>query len=158
MLGLRLASAALALAAARAALPPCKSDADCSLNGVCDVASGVCACDAPWVSDIDGESTVGCSFLDFAPSPASACGPACVFHGGPSSLNTNWTSWGMSVIAVGGTFHGYVAEMANECDLGAWTRGSQVVHTSATSPMGPFLRGPAGADIVVPAWSHNPRW
>ena len=159
-LALALALAALAPRAARAALPPCATDADCSLNGVCDAASGVCACDAPWVSDLDGESTVGCSFLDLAPSPVGACGPACVFHGGPSSLDARWTSWGMSVVAApagGGAVHGYVAEMANECGLSAWTRGSQVVHASAASPTGPFLRGPAGADVVVPAWAHNPQ-
>ena len=150
-------AAGAAVARVRAALPPCATDLDCSLNGVCDVASGVCACDAPWVSDVDGESTVGCSFLDMAPSPVSPCGAACVFHGGPSSLDTSWTSWGMSVIAAGGAFHGYVAEMANECDLSAWTRGSQVVHAVASAPTGPFLRGPAGADVVVPAWAHNPR-
>jgi hypothetical protein len=147
----------LSLPLLRAALPPCATDLDCSLNGVCDAASGVCACDAPWVSDVDGESTVGCSFLDALPSPAGACGPACVFHGGPSSLDASWTSWGMSVISAGGAFHGYVAEMANECGLGAWTRGSQVVHAAAAAPTGPFLRGPAGADVVVPAWAHNPQ-
>lgn len=37
-------------AAAAVALPesPCTSDANCSLNGVCDAGSGLCACDAPW--------------------------------------------------------------------------------------------------------------
>ena len=140
--------------------PACTSDLDCSLNGVCDAGSGACACDAPWVSGLDGVTGVSelpyCSFLDFKPSPVSPCGPACVFHGGPSSLDTNWTSWGMSVIEVGGAYHGFVAEMANECGLGAWTKGSQVVHTTSATPTGPFTRGPAGSDIVVPAWAHNP--
>lgn len=129
-------------------------------NGVCDTALGTCACDAGWTSGIDGVLGVSalpfCSFLDFAPSPASPCGPACAFHGGPSSLNTNWTSWGMSVVDVGGTYHGFVAEMANECGLSAWTKGSQVVHVSAASPLGPFTRSPAPDSVVVNPWSHNP--
>jgi len=167
MLCLNLATASLALAlalavtaatAAASALPPCASDADCSYNGVCDAASGVCACDAPWTSDVDGAGALpACGFLAFAPSPVSACGPACAFHGGPSSVNTSWASWGMSVRQDGGVFHGVVAEMANGCGLGAWTRGSQVVHASAPTPLGPFTRGPAGADVVVPAWAHNPQ-
>ena len=33
----------------------CKSDLDCSLNGLCDVASGECACDAPWVNGASGQ-------------------------------------------------------------------------------------------------------
>ena len=88
----------------------------------------------------------------------SPCGPACAFHGGPSSLDADWTSWGMSVMAVGSppTYHGYVAEMANECGLGVWTRSSQVVHASAPTPLGPFPRSPADSVVVNP-WSHNPQ-
>ena len=41
----------------------------------------------------------------------SSCGAACVFHGGPSSLDVDWTSWGMSVMEVDGEYHGFVAEM-----------------------------------------------
>ncbi len=52
-------------------------------------------------------------------------------------MDVNWTSWGMSVMPIDGTFHGFVAEMANECGLGAWTKGSQVVHVTASSPEGP---------------------
>jgi hypothetical protein len=156
---LAAASALLACAAAAsAAPPPCASDADCSFNGVC--AAGACACDPGWTSGVDGILGVSalpyCSFLDFAPSPVSACGPACAFHGGPSSVDTSWSSWGVSVIQVGDTFHGYAAEMANECTLSAWTRGSQVVHVSAATPLGPFVRSPS-ASVVVPPWSHNPQ-
>ena len=154
-----LALAALAFSSSTSASPSCKSDLDCSLNGVCDLSSGACQCDSPWVSDLgtgDPQTLPGCSYLDFLPSPVSPCGPACAFHGGPSSLDVNWTSWGMSVLQVSPTeFHGFVAEMANECSLSAWTKGSQVIHTTASSPLGPFLRV-AGAP-VVPPWSHNPQ-
>ncbi len=154
-----LALAALAFSSSTSASTSCKSDLDCSLNGVCDLSSGACQCDPPWVSDLgtgDPQTLPGCSYLDFLPSPVSPCGPACAFHGGPSSLDVNWTSWGMSVLQVSPTeFHGFVAEMANECSLSAWTKGSQVIHTTASSPLGPFLRV-AGAP-VVPPWSHNPQ-
>jgi len=40
--------AALAAATFAAVAQQCASDLDCSLNGVCDVGSGACACDAPW--------------------------------------------------------------------------------------------------------------
>jgi hypothetical protein len=142
---------------ASAALPPCKSDMDCSLNGVCNVSTGVCRCDKPWVGNVDGSNQLpDCGYLDFLPSPVSSCGPACAFHGGPSSVDEAWTSWGMSVLAVSSTeYHGFVAEMANECGLGAWTKGSQVIHATSPTPTGPYTRVPG--DPVVPAWSHNPQ-
>ena len=90
-----------------------------------------------------------CAMLSFLPSPVHDCGPGCVFHG----LDTNWTSWGVSVVPSSqGGFVGYAAEMANGCSLSAWTKGSQVVRLSADNATGPFARG----DIVVPPWSHNP--
>ena len=38
-----------ALAAAGAGAWKCTSDAGCQLNGICDVASGVCKCDRAWL-------------------------------------------------------------------------------------------------------------
>lgn len=149
----RLLASLLLASASAAAAPACATDADCSYNGVC--AGGACACDPGWASNLDGANTLPlCSFLDFLPSPVSACGPACAFHGGPSSLDPSWTSWGMSVREEpGGVFHGFVAEMALECGLSAWTRGSQVVHATAPTPLGPFTR----TSVVVAPWAHNPQ-
>ncbi len=136
-------------AVASTVLPSCVSDLDCSLNGVCDRATGKCACDAPWTG---GSTQPGvlpdCSLLSFRPSPVSECGPGCVFHG----VNSNWTSWGVSVSPSSTGVVGYAAEMAFECGLSAWTKGSQVVRVVGSSAIGPFTR----TDIVVPAWSHNP--
>ena len=115
------------------------------------MSSGKCACDSPWTG---GSSQPGvlpdCSLLSFLPSPVSECGPGCVFHG----VDKNWTSWGVSVSAAAATggFVGYAAEMAFECSLSAWTKGSQVVRVVGSTPLGPFNR----TDIIVPAWSHNP--
>ena len=49
-------------------------------------------------------------------------------------------------------YHGFAAEIANGCGLGGWQSGSQVVHTVAKDPAGPFKR----VDVVVPVSSHNP--
>jgi hypothetical protein len=46
--------------------------------------------------------------------------------------------------------------MANECGLSAWTKGSQVVHATAPTPLGPFTRAPV-ASVVVAPWAHNPQ-
>ena len=143
----------LQMATASSALPKCTSDLDCSLNGVCDRPTGVCACDAPWVGNLDGSNTLpDCGFLNFTPrgSPVSpGQSKAGVFHG----VNQQWTSWGSSVTrGKDGRFHAFVSEMANECDLGTWQQNSQVVHAVAKSPEGPFDR----VDVVVPPLSHNP--
>eukprot|EP01052_Picozoa_sp_SAG31_P026625 SAG31_NODE_2428_length_5715_cov_6.736111_6_plen_341_part_00 len=135
-------------------LPPCKSDLDCSLNGVCDKTTGVCACDEPWTSNLDGANKLpACGFLRFSrngsPNNASQS-PAGVFHG----VNKEWTSWGASVVrGRDKKYHAFVAEMANECGLGTWQQNSQVVHAVAATPAGPFQR----VDVVVPPLSHNPQ-
>jgi hypothetical protein len=42
----------------------CTSDFDCSLNGICDVSSGLCACDKPWIGQF-------CDKLSYKISPAT---------------------------------------------------------------------------------------
>ena len=44
---------------------PCKSNRDCSLNGVCAATSGTCACDA-------GYAGRRCEGFDFLPTPAGS--------------------------------------------------------------------------------------
>ena len=151
-----LATAATTTALASASvLPKCTSDLDCSLNGVCDKASGVCACDEPWTSNLDGANTLpACGFLRFSkggsPDESTSQSPAGVFHG----VTKQWTSWGTSVVfGKDKQYHAFIAEMANECGLGTWQQNSQVVHAVAATPAGPFKR----VDVVVPPLSHNPQ-
>jgi hypothetical protein len=136
-------------------LPKCTSDLDCSLNGICDINSGICACDPPWIGNLDGSNTLpDCGFLKFTPAGSPAAtkmqSQAGVFHG----VNTHWTSWGASVVkGQDSLYHAFIAEMANECGLGSWTQNSQVVHGVSSKPEGPFNR----IDVVVPPLSHNPQ-
>jgi hypothetical protein len=130
--------------------PPCKSDEDCSLNGVCEP-GGVCKCDPGWTTLPDDDGP-WCGFLDFLPSPTSVCGAACAFHGGAGGVDTKTTSWGGSVLRVGGKYWMFAAEMAQRCTLGAWTTNSQVVTAVSDTPTGPFVR----QAIAIPPWSHNP--
>ena len=137
---------------------PCKTDADCSLNGVCT--SGACVCDPGWTTLMTtGGSEPGCGYLDLAPSPVSICGPGCVFHGGKGGVDKTTTSWGGSVIrepaatANGDSkFFMFAAEMAQHCTLSKWTTNSQVVMATSTDPLGPFVR----QNVAIPPWSHNP--
>ncbi len=132
--------------------PPCRTDEDCSLNGVCT--SGTCHCDPGWTTLPFGGPW--CGFLDFLPSPISKCGPACAFHGGEGGIDVATTSWGGSVIGpsqnADGKYWMFAAEMAQHCTLGQWTTNSQVVTAVSDTPLGPFVR----QAIAIPPWSHNP--
>ena len=92
----------------------CTTDADCSLNGVCEGAAPLtprgnsgggktCVCDPQW----KGPS---CSVLNLV--PVSSVAPAYP----PPSLFNNTTSWGGSVVkdVNDGTYHMFAAEMAGK--------------------------------------------
>jgi hypothetical protein len=146
------AAAARGASARRIAAEPCAaacaSDLDCSLNGVCDVASGACACDAAWTGAC-------CTRLALLPVEPDAAGYR---HAATST-------WGGNILAdpAGGGYHMWIAEMApngtggdpgaGSCGLTTWGSNSQVTHvTSATGPTGPYVR----QEVAVPIWSHNP--
>jgi hypothetical protein len=146
------AAAARGASARRIAAEPCAaacaSDLDCSLNGVCDVASGACACDAAWTGAC-------CTRLALLPVEPDAAGYR---HAATSP-------WGGNILAdpAGGGYHMWIAEMApngtggdpgaGSCGLTTWGSNSQVTHvTSATGPTGPYVR----QEVAVPIWSHNP--
>lgn len=58
------------------------------------------------------------------------------------------------MVAEGGLYHLFVAEMADNCSLAAWGRNSFVTHATAAAPEGPFIKRGAPA---VGVWSHNPQ-
>ena len=93
------------------AVGACNSDTDCSLNGVCDHTTGICACDKPWV---DGK-TEKCAVLDIVKHPNDYI-PA---YGG-TGADTLWrkgyntTSWGANIIkGDDDLWHMFVSEMAD---------------------------------------------
>ena len=73
---------AAALVVASATSMFCRTDSDCSLNGLCT--AGICACDAPWAGN-------RCQTLQLAVGLLGLHDiPLCAYHGdGPNS-----TSWG----------------------------------------------------------------
>eukprot|EP00750_Incisomonas_marina_P020695 INCI4074.11.p1 GENE.INCI4074.11~~INCI4074.11.p1 ORF type:complete len:492 (-),score=45.36 INCI4074.11:1168-2643(-) len=128
----------------------CKSDLDCSLNGLCDVASGECACDAPWVNGASGQEA--CNVLDVLPHPDDYV-PA---YGGPRS-DTAWgpqnvTSWGGNILlGDDGKYHLWVSAMADGGGLNTWVSHSQIDHAVADDPMGVFHK----VDTALQHEAHN---
>ena len=128
----------------------CESDLDCSLNGLCDVGSGVCACDAAWLGTC-------CSALNLEPASRS---------NGLGYRHPATSTWGGNILPVteanGTTFHMWIAEMAprgttgddgaGSCGLTTWGSNSQITHVTAAQPLGPYVR----QQVAVPIWSHNP--
>ena len=124
----------------------CRTDLDCSLNGLCSSASGTCTCDRPWTGD-------RCQTLQLAPGLPGLYGkPLCAYHGGTA----NTTSWGGSVVHApeDGKFYMWVAEMVNNCTMGEWETNSEVVlAVSPKSPLGPFEK----VKTIIEPWAHNPQ-
>ena len=119
---------------------PCVSDANCSLNGACDVASGVCACRAPWTD-------AACATLALKPAPAAwpAYGRNAT-RGAPAL-----SSWGGLPLFLDNAWHLYVSEIAGGCSLANWTSNSHCIHAVGSSVTGPF----AFSDVAVGVFCHN---
>lgn len=101
----------------------CKTDIDCSLNGVCSASSGTCACDSPW-------SGIACDSLSFAVTPIGAKN---IWVGGNtnSSLNT-WN--GPIVKDAKGMYHIYDPVYEH---LSLWST-LYTAHGISSSPTGPY--------------------
>lgn len=141
-----IAAAAAAILLVAGATPTlaaagCGSDSDCSLNGVCDVATGACTCDPGW-------KAADCGMLDLLPAASSVS-----FHG----LNSNRSSWGGSVLRLPNASGAkvwamFAAEMTHDCTLRHWTTNSEVVMAVADEVTGPYSE----QFQVIPPWAHNP--
>ena len=90
--------------------PKCNTDEDCSLNGICQLSTATCLCDAAWGGDV-------CSTLNLLPVPADPAAAVAVAYPPPDDFNTT-TSWGGSVVkAEDGLYHMFAAEMLNSCGM-----------------------------------------
>eukprot|EP01065_Artemidia_motanka_P049776 TRINITY_DN8355_c0_g1_i1.p1 TRINITY_DN8355_c0_g1~~TRINITY_DN8355_c0_g1_i1.p1 ORF type:complete len:469 (+),score=131.64 TRINITY_DN8355_c0_g1_i1:70-1476(+) len=130
---MRAVVAAAALPAAALATV-CKSNVDCSLNGVCQP-DGNCLCSPPWSGGV-------CGVLQLLP----------VSFPQGYGMVPNETTWGGNVIEDGGKYHLYAAAMTNHCPLQDWGKNSRVDHAVADTPTGPFKF----QDVAINTWSHNP--
>ena len=52
-----------------------------------------------------------------------------------------------------GWYHGYMTEIANSCPLGDYGSASQIVHMTATHPLGPWTR----QGVALAGFAHNPQ-
>lgn len=118
----------------------CKTTLDCSLNGVCEPASGACVCDAPWKHGSSGKEA--CNVFDVLPHPddyvpayGSDSTKRTAF--GPQNSSTSITSWGGNIIhGDDGKYHLWVSAMGDGHGLSGWGSISQIDHAVAA---GKFL-------------------
>lgn len=127
--------------------PKCKSIADCSLNGECNVTTGICTCDAGW----KGRQ---CATLNLVPAtslagayyhtvPDVGCGPLC----------PNTSSWGgLPLKGPEGKYHLFGAEFGNNATLAGWNPNSRIFRAISDDPFGPYTF----AETVFGEFHHNP--
>ena len=122
---------------AAAAQQVCKTDLDCSLNGVCSP-HGACSCDDGWIGS-------KCHQLDFLPVP--------VANGYDAEGNTS--SWGGRGVFDPRTrkWHGLFSEFYGHCGAGQPARPATnyAVRAVSDTPCGPYTK----SDIVLAPQTHN---
>ncbi|KAH9235803.1 hypothetical protein K456DRAFT_1832126 [Colletotrichum gloeosporioides 23] len=127
----------------------CKTDEDCSLNGICSW-EGSCACDPGWRS-------ADCSELDLQPverwtgyNHTNATGTDFYKEGAGNS------SWGGHIIhdrSDKSLFHLVTSQMSHGCGLAGWRPFSTVIRAeSRTGPRGPYNY----AQTLFGTFHHNP--
>ena len=116
----------------------CHTDDDCSLLGICDVATGLCDCDPGWHGKDCG---VGI-FDDYDD----------VNHLG--YVNHSAASWGGRPLFINGKWQLFATEIANHCPLILFMNNSMVIRAESTtdSAAGPY----AHAGVVRLPFAHNP--
>ena len=100
----------------------CLSDLDCQLNGVCDSASGSCACDKAWSGEQCGTIVLG---------------PGRFAYGGPDYNVTSWGGGPPVFDNTTGLWNLFVTEIADHCGLSEWQTRSTVIRATSDRPDGP---------------------
>ena len=137
-MALKMLAVVLVSGAAVHATANCTNTSDCNLNGDC--VDGSCKCDAAWSSSPD------CSVISFE-KVEKAAGKA------PGYYNTTEASWGgYPIQADDGKWHLLHAQFRNQCPLSSWKTNSAVVHSTASSALGPYTY----VDEALPPFAHNP--
>ena len=127
---------ALLLLVARAAAARCATDTDCTLNGQCDVARGLCVCDGGWGGPACAALRLGVT----DPALGHPWGATSSSWGGLPVYDPQGKSW-----------HLFYSQIARGCGLSAWSVNSRVVHAVSSNPLGPFV----DVDVVQPAFTPN---
>lgn len=119
----------------------CQTDSDCSLNGICNLSTGLCTCDPGWRG-------ADCGVLDLAPAPKKG--------NGYNLTDQGTSSWCNQIIHDPNNksvYHLFASEFTHGCGLDYWTPYSRVIRAES-------MEGPAGPYIfkqeIVPAFAHNP--
>ncbi|KAM3510107.1 hypothetical protein MY11210_006024 [Beauveria gryllotalpidicola] len=124
----------------------CAADEDCSLNGVCRLVSGTCACDAGWTAP-------DCGVLDVRPAKRRS---GYNRTGEEEEGGAGTSSWGGRIVrdpVDAGLHHLFAAEFAHGCGLDYWAPYSRIVRAeSREGAAGPYVF----ADEVAATFAHNP--
>lgn len=127
----------------------CENDEDCSLNGICQKATGICICDAGW-------TTSDCGHLDLFPAKRNNGYNWTEYTSETYSGTAGNSSWGASILQDQNNpklFHMYTSQFAYGCGLSDWMPNSVIIHAkSQTGPQGPYFY----QDDVTGTWYHNP--
>eukprot|EP01084_Bolivina_argentea_P285548 489702_1 len=117
---------------------PCQSDSDCSYNGICNITTGNCACDAAW-------NGYKCDNL----------------NGLPVTTNTGYnlsdiSSWGGSVIydKYRNIYTMFAAEMSYNCGLNTWQTNSQIVYAETKTDN--WNVNYTRISMILPPFAHEP--
>ena len=133
----------LGVAAATAKPAGKPSPPACSLNGF----GSPCKCDPGWTGE-------NCGQLDLLAAPPLASQVTALSATTTTNSAANST-WGISVVGPDkvGVYHGYMTEIANQCPLGDYGAASQIVHMTASNPIGPWTR----EGVALAGFAHNPQ-
>ncbi len=116
----------------------CSTAADCSgYNGDC--VKGACVCHRGWTG-------AKCGAIAWAAS------------GAVRAFNSSLWTWGGSPIRnpADGKIHMFASELSNDCGILHYCANSRIIHLTAESPLGPYVRqGLALAPRAPPFWDSG---